>query len=208
MPAARSAKPAPQRRTEILDAAQHLFATQGVQATSMEDILSRVGIAKGTLYYHFSSKEEILHALISRTTSRVAERARDVATSQEPTIRRFLLIVAAARVDEPERRLAEELHAADNAAFHVLSIVETVRSLVPVLTEVVEQGVCEGVFATEHPREVVEILLTSASMLLDEGIFAGEPQEAQRRAAGIVHAAETLLGCEPGALAPALERLS
>ena len=69
-------------------------------------------------------------------------------------------------------------------------------------TDVVEQGVAEGVFSTEHPRETIEILLTSAGMLLDAGIFTGEEAEIPRRAAGIARAAEALLGCEPGALAP------
>ena len=39
-------------------------------------------------------------------------------------------------------------------------------------------------------------------MLLDAGIFTGEEAEIPRRAAGIARAAEALLGCEPGALAP------
>lgn len=41
-----------------------LFAKKGYDATSIEEITSVVGIAKGTLYYHFSSKEEILDFLI------------------------------------------------------------------------------------------------------------------------------------------------
>ena len=65
-----------------------------------------------------------------------------------------------------------------------------------------------GVFDTDHPREVVEILLVSAGMLLDDGIFTGEQDELARRAAGVAYAAETLLGCRPGTLAPALEDLS
>ena len=75
----RTSKPAAQRRDEILDVAQHLFITKGVQATSVEDILKEVGIAKGTLYYHFSSKEEILRSLISRTTTRAAQQAQAAA---------------------------------------------------------------------------------------------------------------------------------
>ena len=50
-------RPAAQRREEILDAAHTLFTTKGFQPTTMEDILGIVGIAKGTLYYHFPSKE-------------------------------------------------------------------------------------------------------------------------------------------------------
>ena len=198
----RTAKPAPQRRAEILDTAQRLFITRGYQSTSVEDILTQIGIAKGTLYYHFSSKEEILRALIARIADGIAERAGAIAAGPEPAVRKFLAIMSAARVDEPELALAEELHAPNNAEFHVLTIVETVRRLTPILTGVVEQGVAEGAFSTEHPRETIEILLTSAGMLLDAGIFTGEEAEIPRRAAGIARAAEALLGCEPGALAP------
>jgi len=78
----RTSKPAAQRRDEILDVAQNLFITKGVQATSVEDILKEVGIAKGTLYYHFSSKEEILRSLISRTTTRAAQQAQSAGDGQ------------------------------------------------------------------------------------------------------------------------------
>ena len=204
----RTAKPAPQRRAEILDTAQRLFITRGYQSTSVEDILTQIGIAKGTLYYHFSSKEEILRALIARIADGIAERAGAIAAGPEPAVRKFLAIMSAARVDEPELALAEELHAPNNAEFHVLTIVETVRRLTPILTGVVEQGVAEGVFSTEHPRETIEILLTSAGMLLDAGIFTGEEAEIPRRAAGIARAAEALLGCEPGALTPIAQGVS
>lgn len=41
-----------------------LFAQKGYDATSVEEITAAVGVAKGTLYYHFSSKEEIFEFLI------------------------------------------------------------------------------------------------------------------------------------------------
>lgn len=204
-PTPRTSKPATERRTEILDAAQHLFITKGVQATSVQDILAAVGIAKGTLYYHFSSKEEILRALIARTTDRVVAQARETAEQEGPAVGKFLAVMAAARVEPPERALAEQLHGPGNAEFHILTIVEMVRGLSPVLTDVVEQGTAEGTFSTAYPRESIEILLTSAGMLLDEGIFTGEEDQIPRRTAGILHAAETLLGCRPGTLAQAMD---
>ena len=60
----RIVKDATERKNEILDAAEELFAAKGYDATSTGDILERVGIARGTLYYHFQSKEEILDALM------------------------------------------------------------------------------------------------------------------------------------------------
>jgi len=51
-------------KRKIFEAAMELFAQKGYDATSVEEITSIVGIAKGTLYYHFSSKEEIFNFLI------------------------------------------------------------------------------------------------------------------------------------------------
>jgi AcrR family transcriptional regulator len=52
-------------RQQILAAARELFVQTGYAGTSIKDITERVGVTKGSVYYHFSSKEEILHALVS-----------------------------------------------------------------------------------------------------------------------------------------------
>ncbi len=51
-------------KRKIFEASMNLFATKGYDATSIEEITSVVGVAKGTLYYHFSSKEEIFNFLV------------------------------------------------------------------------------------------------------------------------------------------------
>lgn len=51
-------------KRKIFETAMELFAQKGYEATSVEEITSIVGIAKGTLYYHFTSKEEIFYFLI------------------------------------------------------------------------------------------------------------------------------------------------
>ena len=51
-------------KRKIFETSMNLFATKGYDATSIEEITSIVGVAKGTLYYHFSSKEEIFNFLI------------------------------------------------------------------------------------------------------------------------------------------------
>lgn len=203
--AKRVSKPASQRRTEILNAAHHLFITKGIQATSVEDILTEVGIAKGTLYYHFSSKDDILRSLVERTTARVSAQARAVADSPMPAIPKFLAVMAAARAEDSEIALAAELHTTGHDEFHLMSILGTIRALTPILVGVVEEGIAEGSFTTDHPREVIEIILTAAGMLLDTGIFIGEEDQIPRRTAGLIHAAEVLLGTQPGALAQAME---
>lgn len=51
-------------KRKIFETSMNLFAKKGYEATSIEEITSVVGVAKGTLYYHFSSKEEIFYFLI------------------------------------------------------------------------------------------------------------------------------------------------
>ena len=51
-------------KRKIFETSMKLFAEKGYDGTSIEEITSAVGVAKGTLYYHFSSKEEIFNFLI------------------------------------------------------------------------------------------------------------------------------------------------
>ena len=51
-------------KRKIFETSMKLFAEKGYDATSIEEITATVGVAKGTLYYHFASKEEIFNFLI------------------------------------------------------------------------------------------------------------------------------------------------
>ena len=55
-------------KRKIFEASMKLFAEKGYDATSVEEITATVGVAKGTLYYHFSSKEEIYNFLLEEGT--------------------------------------------------------------------------------------------------------------------------------------------
>lgn len=79
----RVVKEAAVRRNEILDAAEQLFVTKGFDGTSTNDILEKVGIARGTLYYHFKSKEEILDAMIQRISEGLVKRVAGIAGQKD-----------------------------------------------------------------------------------------------------------------------------
>jgi len=52
-------------RNAILDAAAAVFDEYGFNGASLSDILAKAGVTKGALYFHFSSKEDLAHALVS-----------------------------------------------------------------------------------------------------------------------------------------------
>jgi AcrR family transcriptional regulator len=51
-------------RSKLLDAARTLFTEQGIEMTSIDDITRRADVGKGTFYYHFTNREEIVKELI------------------------------------------------------------------------------------------------------------------------------------------------
>jgi AcrR family transcriptional regulator len=59
-------KPPEERRDELMNAAQNLFAEHGVGQTTIEQITTAADVAKGTFYLYFSSKEDVLAALRQR----------------------------------------------------------------------------------------------------------------------------------------------
>jgi len=74
---AQSASRAPRqdnRRQQLLDAAARLFRERGYHVTSMRDIAREVGMLSGSIYYHFSSKEEMLLAVYEEGLRHIAER--------------------------------------------------------------------------------------------------------------------------------------
>jgi AcrR family transcriptional regulator len=59
-------KPPEERREELMNAAERLFLKHGVEPTTIEQITVGAGVAKGTFYLYFSSKEDVLAALRER----------------------------------------------------------------------------------------------------------------------------------------------
>ena len=68
-------------KRKIFETSMKLFAEKGYDATSIEDITATVGVAKGTLYYHFSSKEEIFNFLIEEGI-KLLQNSVDIKTSK------------------------------------------------------------------------------------------------------------------------------
>jgi TetR/AcrR family transcriptional repressor of uid operon len=68
-------------QTRILEAAYRVFARRGYEAATVEEITAECGIAKGALYTHFASKEELFRTIL---VERVRQRAAETAARLEP----------------------------------------------------------------------------------------------------------------------------
>ena len=77
----------------ILDATDRLLARFGYRKMTVEDIAAEAGIGKGSIYLHFSSKEEVVLSHIDRIVDRLRERLKEIARSDATAAERLRLML-------------------------------------------------------------------------------------------------------------------
>jgi AcrR family transcriptional regulator len=200
----RTVKPPDVRRSEILAAAGELFQTQGFNDTPVDAIIQKAGIAKGTFYYYFQSKEDVLAAIAHQLVLQIVERARHIAANPALSAlekARLMLRDQGQTVAATNPTMMKDLHLPENRELHERINVETILEFGPVMAEVVEQGVREGVFQVEKPLETVQFLLAGSQFLMDYGLFNWEPKELAARAQAMQSIVERALSAETGSFA-------
>ncbi|TLD71283.1 TetR family transcriptional regulator [Phragmitibacter flavus] len=100
------------RTARILDAATRLYITYGARRTSMDDIAAEAGMAKGSLYLSFKSKDELFHALIQNVLQQWLASAQERLAAESSIVEK-LVVYLDATVGEPTRLLRSTAHAAD-----------------------------------------------------------------------------------------------
>ena len=199
----RIVKEAEARREEILDAAERLFAAKGFDNTSTGDILDAVGIARGTLYYHFKSKEDILDGVIQRLTDRLMQDAGAIVRRKElPVLERLTKAILSLNVESRiGQEIMEQVHRPQNALMHQKMQTALLEGINPILTELVEEGVRQGICHTRYPESVVEMTILYANTAFDTLNVTGlSPAQRERKIAGFIYNLERLMGMAEGSL--------
>ncbi|GBG57808.1 TetR family transcriptional regulator [Sporomusaceae bacterium FL31] len=188
------------RITEILNAAEPLFYLKGYYETAISDIAKKMGVAQGTIYYYFKSKEEILEALINRELSNFIAKAQRMIHSNEIPLCNKLQVVI--------QTLLQSLFHEDGLAFEFLYNDGTIhfldklarqgdRLLAPLLLEIIEEGNREHYYHAAHPQAAVNIILAILDSLIN-AIYERVPAEILhyqfKMAEKLI---ETALGAEP-----------
>lgn len=197
---ARTVKAPEERREEIVETADRLFRQHGYANCSVEMIIREIGVAKGTYYYYFKSKQDILEAIVERTLGRIVDMAKGVADDPSlSAMQKMQALLENSQIgDGDSLEVAEMLHLPENRELHELTNVQTVLQLSPILAQIVEQGIAEGVFDVDRPLETIQFLFTGAQFLTDGGLFGFSPAEVRSRRLVTQTIIEKTLGAEPG----------
>lgn len=195
----RTVKKHDDRLKEILDVSEELFYVKGYDVTTINDILVKVNIAKGTFYHYFKSKEDVLDAIIMRLFESKIDVMEMIVTDKEMNaIDKIAAILFSIRPQKQEDRdNINSMHASSNALFHQKVIQKMVLELSPFFTKVFKQGCEEQLFSNPYLQETSELLLMS-QFILDDGLFTWKGDQQIRRINAFIYSMEVLLGAKSG----------
>ena len=165
-------------REAILDATDKLLARYGYKKMTIDDLAQEVGIGKGSVYLHFTSKEEIALSHVDRIIDRLKSKLRDISS----------------RSGSPEKRLQEMLvervmFRFDSVHHYSQSLNEMLSYLRPrllerrkryfdeearIFTDVIAEGQASSQFASGDPFDLAQTLVTATNSLLPYSLSAFE----------------------------------
>ena len=176
----------------ILDATDRLLARFGYRKMTVEDIAAEAGIGKGSIYLHFSSKEEVVLSHIDRIVDRLRERLKEIARSDATAAERLRLML-----------LTRVLFRFDSIQHYTQSLNDLLAALRPgllrrraqyfeaeaqIFAEVLTAGREAGEFSFEDEHATAHALLQATNGLLPYSLSTtelGERQEVEQRAADV-----------------------
>jgi len=209
----RIVKSADVRQAEILDTSQMLFYTKGYDNTSIRDIIDQIGIAKGTFYHHFNSKEELLDALIARLMEQSLTILEPILADEQLTalekLHSFFNEVSNLKMENEAliRTLLPTWYADSNVIMREKMKHYSLDIFAPLYDQIVQQGIEEGVFTAEHPAEMGSIVFqtmyfmseTLAKLLINPD--NNQPwADVKNKIESYNSALDSLLNAEPGSI--------
>ena len=176
----------------ILDATDRLLARYGYRKMTVEDIASEARIGKGTIYLHFSSKEEVVLSHVDRIVDRLKDRLREIGSSNAPAADRLR-----------EMLLTRVLFRFDSIQHYTQSLNDLLAALRPgllarraryfeaeaqIFAEVLTAGRRTGELEFDNEHATAHALLQATNGLLPYSLSTmelGERQEVEQRAADV-----------------------
>lgn len=195
----RTVKKPEERRREIVGAARELFEAGDYASTTMRDVMDRLGIAKGTIYHYFSSKEALLEAVVENIIDEdIARREALLDATEGNALEKLAVLLTSGSIADDHERLLDHLHDPGNVGMHTRLLAVAVERQAKQIERLIVQGRKEALFHTDHPLECAEFLLAGVQFLTDPGIYPWSDDALVRRAKAFPALIEAQLGAPEG----------
>lgn len=189
------------KRELILDAMEELMEKMPNNDISVSLIAQTAGIAKGGVYYYFSSKEELLDAVVERCYKKAIHEFFGELNSEETALKKIKLLFRSLlkkEFSDKQKNLIRTLHLNEDVQLHNKMKMIAVREVSPILTALLHQGCAEGSIQIEYPTESAEMIVAVITFFLDNTVFPSDSDSMFRKLKIFSTVLDTCLHAEPG----------
>lgn len=165
------------RKQDLLNIAYRMFIQKGYENASVDDIIIEAGIAKGTYYYYFESKEATLEAVIEMMIEKAENIAKAALMNPVPIPQKLASVVYAFQPNKDEIVITDVLERKENIVMHDKIGKKIVEVAVPILSDIVREGIAQGIFACTNVEERVKMLLIMSQNMFDYGAYSNKDIE-------------------------------
>lgn len=197
------------KRDQILDAFQKLLINDDIKHISVNDIARQAGIGKGSIYYYFNSKDEILNALIKRTYADVLEMAKELVHETDLSIYARLARITNAcvaatreflkRSESVREKMPSSDRIYDSAYIHQQFMKHSIVDFKDIYTEIIQQEIDKGTVKVTSAAEIAEIVLIVLTVKIDNTLSPSSDEETTKTLQTLITLLERGTGNEDGA---------
>jgi len=134
------------RKKELIKIAYDIFIAKGYENTSVDEIIAKAGIAKGTYYYHFESKEAMLEEVVGMIIDEGGKNAKMVLNSDLELEEKLVGSILALRANPTEASLQDAVNSPENIVLHKKINDRIINEAVPIISEIVRAAKEKGIF--------------------------------------------------------------
>ena len=182
------------RKQELLKTAYELFLSKGYEVVSVDEIIAKAGIAKGTYYYYFSSKEETLEEVIDMIIAKEEAVAKAILEMEIPVPQKIVGIISSFRPDQAEQGIVTTINRKENLLMHERVNARIIEAALPLLVKAAEEGISQGILNCDYLEERIRILLILSNRLFDD------ENVSERTIAVYIDTVEKILGAAEGTM--------
>ena len=168
----------------IISVSTRLFAEKGYEQTSMQNIVTDLGMSKGAIFHHFKSKEDIFETVIRRQSELIEQAMRRLIDEMQGFSAKDRLVSLL------ERSVQDEQVCSFQGAFSpqlvcpniiIANVQNSMSIAAPILAEIMREGVADGSITTDAPEECAEVFILLFSVWCTHIVFQCDIPVSNRR---------------------------
>lgn len=168
----------------ILDAAKELMCSKDSVADITVDMIAKqAGIAKGSIYYYFTGKDEIIDAVIDQCyTAAIGDFIEEIKNRSNSLEKLRLLFqsILGSQLKDKSRNIIRDLHLRNDITTNYKLMMTSIKVISPIVTELLVEGTEKGELHAEFPQESSRMIIAMLTFLLDSYFFPDSPENRLR----------------------------